>query len=830
MFRTDILKEAKSDRAMPVVSATITLGTALVALALWQVSKEWQPNPMIAWLTLALLTMLVGTHPIRIPGTKGLVSASESIVFLVVILFGVPQAVLISSLDAFIATRRNCKRISSILFSVATMALSIFMAGTAYEHLITGFYGLRLGEVDMTVLTWALMILAALHFMCNSLLVSTVIGLRYRRNIWDLWKNEFSWTLLGYFCSASIAGLVYFLYCQVGFLTAVGILVIVSPVLGIIYFSYKTYAEKSEEKLRHIQEISKVHLSTIECLATAIDAKDQVTHGHIRRVQIYALEMAKLLKLSELEVEGLRAAALLHDIGKIGVPEYILNKPAKLTPSEYEKIKTHAVIGAEILGAVDFPYPVIPGVLHHHERWDGKGYPDGLKGEAIPLAARILSLTDFFDAMTSDRPYRKALAKQNVLRIIQEESGKMFDPHMAQMFCENVDAFERVAHEAFKKQAPSEHRLSARSSTGLKQVALSSGVETAYDKIAAVQNEMLAFYEITRNLRSSLEMSDLLDIIGNKLEKLVPYTDLVIYLCDKGSDMLTAAHASGPHQECFKNLLIPRGQGVSGWALANHRYLASANPALDVDAERLGIIEDLKNVAVFPLYRQQENLGCISLYSDQTGALNEDHVRIMELVTQQFSEALANAILYESTRIKSLTDPLTGLPNSRYLYMHLEQQLERAERDKESFSLIVMDLDGIKKVNDMQGHQHGDEVLKDFADVLRRNIRESDALFRYAGDEFILVLPRSSVLEAQMSVSRLQEIIAHWSMDMESSRQAPIGISAGCSCYPEDGQTMEELLLRADRRMYDDKHRRRQVPQEQPVPQAVSVERVKITV
>src|SRR5437870_8336865 len=184
----------------------------------------------------------------------------------------------------------------------------------------------------------------------------------------------------------------------------------------------------------HVAQLN-VLVSTVHTLSTAIDARDEVTPRHVRRVQQGTLSLARELGVTDEDTLcGLEAAALLHDTGKIAVPEHILNKPGKLTYAEFEKMKRHAPIGAEILSSIEFPYPVVPIVRHHHENWDGTGYPDGLKGVEIPLGARILSVVDCFDALTSDRPYRRRMTEADALQIIVDRRGTMYDPVVVDAF------------------------------------------------------------------------------------------------------------------------------------------------------------------------------------------------------------------------------------------------------------------------------------------------------------------------------------------------------------------------------------------------------------
>jgi len=219
----------------------------------------------------------------------------------------------------------------------------------------------------------------------------------------------------------------------------------------LLYRTYKVYLGRVQDEQRHVQEVSDLHLATIEALALAIDAKDQTAQSHIRRVQVYAAGLARALGMADNEIQGVQTAALLHDIGKLAVPEHILSKPGPLTQEEFQKIRIHPQVGAEIISGVPFPYPVAPLILSHHERFDGKGYPAGLKGEDIPLGARILSVVDYFDALMSERPYHKAMSFDAAIGLLRQESGKALDPRVVQTF---VEMYPALAAEADASQEP----------------------------------------------------------------------------------------------------------------------------------------------------------------------------------------------------------------------------------------------------------------------------------------------------------------------------------------------------------------------------------------
>ena len=287
------------------------------------------------------------------------------------------------------------------------------------------------------------------------------------------------------------------------------------------------YLQRLEDEKKHAEEVSSLHLRTIEALALAIEAKDHTTHDHLQRVQVYASEMGKELGLNAEERDALRAAALLHDIGKLAVPEHIISKPGRLTPEEFEKMKIHPIVGAEILERVQFPYPVVPIVRAHHEKWDGTGYPYGLSGEDIPIGARILSVVDCLDALATDRQYRRALPLEEALKIIASESGKAFDPKVVELLLER--------HVELEKKARAQDRMCEKLSTDVKivnGVAPAAGFESSshverpketpkdfLSSIAAARQEVQALFEISQDLGNSLSLDETLSVLAVRLRK-----------------------------------------------------------------------------------------------------------------------------------------------------------------------------------------------------------------------------------------------------------------------------------------------------------------------
>lgn len=599
--------------------------------------------------------------------------------------------------------------------------------------------------------------------------------------------------------------------------------VVVSALFYLAYnFNEKRLRELSEaeaERARHAEEMATIHMNTIESLAIAIDAKDQTTHGHVRRTQIYATQMGQLFNVSESDLRALHAGALLHDIGKLAVPEYILNKPGKLTEAEFAKMKIHPTVGGDILKRVNFPYPVEDIVRYHHEKWDGSGYPKGLKGEQIPLIARIISVVDFYDATRCDRPYRKGMKREDSLALLNNMVGTAFDPKVVKKFAEHVEEFDRlIASEDIQEQVASASVIDTQTSTkpdaGLASDILGTPVEeqSGFRSISEAQREVFALHEIAQTIGSSLNLSDTVTLVANKLKAIVPFDSCVIFLVNERSGKAVAAHAVGEEAELFSSRRITIGEGITGWAIANGRSMCNASPELDMVGISDEIVKRFRGVLVSPLVRDDGAFGAISLYSQSRTSYTTEHVRLLESVCQHASSALNNALTYEKTRESALVDPLTELPNARGFYMMLEQRIAECQRmNRESLAVLCMDIDDFKVVNDQYGHSIGDRLLASVSGVVRRELRQMDILTRYAGDEFVAIMPMASSKMAASIADRIRNTVEEQLFSVRNGTMIGLGVSLGVACFPEDGETSEELLTAAARRMQQDKHARKTI-------------------
>jgi len=592
-------------------------------------------------------------------------------------------------------------------------------------------------------------------------------------------------------------------------------LLLVCVVLYVGYRAYRLFLTRFERERRNVQQMSELHLATIEALARAIEAKDGTAANHIHRVELYATAIARALGMSDSDVQAVKTAALLHDIGKLAVPDHILAKPGPLTPEEFQKVKAHPQVGASIIATIPFPYPVAPLILSHHERWDGRGYPSRLKGEEIPLGARILFLVDYFVALTSERPYHERMSIDAAASLIAQEAGKALDPKTVAAFLQVLP----TAREEAERARGEPVRAAQDQAVGVPTRTARSTRSTVFEDIAGAHGEIYALYQIAQTMGTSLGVSDSMSHIASKLSMLVPFSACSLYLREETTDTLRCRFSSGVDAEAMRQLVLKSGQGLTGWVARNRRSLVNARPSADLEAAGLPTPTSLQSALVCPLVFDEHVIGTLAVYHTTPGFYTDDHRRLLDRVCEQAAAVITNAMVFEKTHEASLTDPLTGLPNTRFMVTHLTRELARAERLGAEVSLIVMDIDEFKAINDTHGHHVGDRALREISQVLRSAIRPYDVCVRYAGDEFIIVLGNCGAEEAESKRAELQYAVAAAAFEAKPGVPLPLGISAGAAVFPHDGDRYEALLAKADSRMYRDKVlRKRGVKEHAPPP------------
>ncbi len=788
-------------------------GIAACALTLFFTAPPPPGMPGKPWemALFAALAALTGNRKVH-PGAKQGDSKAGSmplllpVVFLVMLRFGPAAAVvttLVGGLSGGLWPRRQAAR--QLTFHLALTAIAAWGAGGCYLRL--NGQTLHLNPVGSFP---NIMGACLAYFAVHTGGLALMGALRAGRSAAKLWRQTFFGAAPSYFAGACIAaGLLVVFGEQVGVAVLFG-----TPIAYFIYHSYAASLARAEEKQQHIEALQEnrahlagLYLATIKSLALAIDAKDQYTHQHILRVQRYAMATAREMGLGGDELEGLNTGALLHDIGKLGVPEYVLLKPGRLTDEEFAKIKRHPEIGAAILDAVQFPWPVLPVVKHHHEKWDGTGYPAGLAGEAIPRTARILSVADVYDALTSSRSYREAWAHERALDAIIHDAGTHFDPVV-------VDAFARVIGDVVADMTREEAAKAQAIACGEGEAPVVRPSDQAALAINRASSELWALYEVAQTLSSSLGLQETLEILSRKLEAILPGTACLFLLKGDSPDTLVVRTAVGVNREFF---LGARTASVSSLSLRAARSRATHVGGYDADdllpgSPSAGPWTALSSSLIVPIVHQGEVLGTINLYHPLDGAFGPHDRQLLETIAERAAMALFNGLLFDRTRSHALTDSLTGLYNVRHLTQYVEDHCTRETGDNpQPFALLCLDLDSFKPINDNFGHQKGDQVLRDLSALFKSAVREADIVARYGGDEFLIVLHGVGAAEAESMAQRLQESVASYDPGLCHERLGSLrlGVSIGYGCFPHEGRDCASLLSAADTHMYRNKTERK---------------------
>ncbi|HEX8888961.1 MAG TPA: diguanylate cyclase, partial [Pyrinomonadaceae bacterium] len=467
----------------------------------------------------------------------------------------------------------------------------------------------------------------------------------------------------------------------------------------------------------------------------------------------------------------------------------------------------HTIVGAQILERVNFPYPVVPIVRHHHEQWNGLGYPDGLKGEEIPITARIIAVVDCFDSVREDRPYRRGMTRDEAIALLLRGAGTHFDPKVVNVFLKNLSRFEEeIAELGLDQLGFTDEECEA---SMLLEADLHHSKDRpsvlAYDQIKNAHREVYALYEIARTFGSSLDIEDTLSILVNKVGHVVPFDTCVVYLFDELKAYATASHVAGKNADILRDRCLAPGEGVTGFALANRRAINRIDPKMDFAGMHLDSEIEYRSMASLPLMKDERLLGALSVYSMELHEYTDDHMRLLETVTRLASDALFNAMHHAEAESNALTDPLTGLPNARCMYLRFEQEAARARRSGHSFQVIMLDLDEFKQVNDTFGHRVGDKMLREIAHILQSQLREYDFLARYAGDEFVAIVQDLVGEQVTELRERIENAVIKFSLHVRAEHAARVGISVGAATYGLDGETLDQLLIAADQAMYSAK-------------------------
>ena len=762
----------------------------------------------LPWILLSIASFSVAAINLSLPQIPSIVISMGDVFTLVVLINFGPGPALITYWANVIATSltrhvkshgfHNFGRMSlhRFLFNLSCCAASIYAMQYVYasSQVIWG------NQPSANVLGY--IAVAVAWFIVNTGTLSVAVSLASSKPIFSVWREGLSLYLLNFFCSAAAAGLLSILFKKIGFTS----FFLSIPIAVAVYQLYSFYVQRFHDANKHIADLNKLYLQTVETLASAVDAKDRYTHGHIRRVQAFAMELASCLGITgEDELMGMRAGALLHDIGKIAIPEYILNKPAALTESEYDKMKLHPGIGANMLKGIEFPFPVIPMVKSHHERWDGNGYPEGLAGEAIPVGARILSLVDCYDALTTNRPYRSPMQREEVITFFQRESGKSYDPNIVATFLANLPRLEQAGREVVVDDADlwGIREQVVKQPVGLRPLEKVQPIVT-YGKAlrgsAQSQRDLFAVFEFARADIQFLSAGDVLLFMGSKLKDLIPFDAGAFYVADLENGCVVAEHVIGSQGGPIQNFRMPLEQKLSGWVAANNQSLCNLPPFPDF-VNWIGEPPTFQFSIIAPMNKGGVVLGAISLYRKEKTKFTDDEFRRLELVASQTAIALSKCRNMDQE--SGMVDKLTNLPNGFQLYLMFDQVASDAVRFDYSIALLTIRLDDLK-LRRRWGQAVGDEAVRTVANFLSVELRETDLLVRYANDEFVILVPRVDMDRAEGLKSRFQDELDHFKFQVRPGSTVPLPVSIGISMFPPDGSNLESLISIAEWRMRED--------------------------
>jgi putative nucleotidyltransferase with HDIG domain len=511
------------------------------------------------------------------------------------------------------------------LFNITSVAISIWVASHTFYWLAQAAPGQAL---VLSQLVGPLFALAALYFLINSWLIAFALSFEKDARVVELWWDNFPWLSLNYFGGVSVAALLVSHTRSIE-ISTIGIIL---PLLVITYLTYKTSLARLADAQRHIAQVNDLYLSTIETLAMAVDAKDQITHGHIRRVQVFAVELARRLGVRDgSQLKAIETAALLHDMGKLAIPEYILNKPGKLTPAEFDTMKQHADIGADLLSSIRFPYPVVPIVRHHHESWNGTGYPTGIAGTDIPLGARILAVVDCFDALTSDRPYRPRLGKEEAFTILRDRSGVMYDPLVVDTF---INVFDQIAPAAIRagqlaKSIATFHEDANR---------FEHPISVPSPRPPAPANAGLSIAR--KRLAESASLDAAVIAAFALVRQFTPAIVCAWFEYQHERDSYRCARVFGDSSQLLRGLTIRNGERVTGWAGANRRTAANSDAVLDLGPLAELFSPTLRSAVSCPIRIEGTAPRVMTVYTGTRDGFAAAHIDAVEQICESLAQRM----------------------------------------------------------------------------------------------------------------------------------------------------------------------------------------------
>ncbi|HZT29136.1 MAG TPA: HD domain-containing phosphohydrolase [Bryobacteraceae bacterium] len=772
--------------AKTYIAMTALVGAFVLAGAVW----GWQPGDALRGAFYLAGAVAASQLKVRVPGVTG--TLSMNFLFVLIGVIELPLAETLALACAGMAAQflwedSGRPAVLRVVFHLSSVTLA---AASAWAV----FHSAWVSRLDHT-LPVLLFFSTAAYFLVNTLSVSLMIALTENRRVGEVWRQGYLWTAPEHLVGAALAALFHAANAYLGWQMAV----LTVPAAYLVYRSYHLYLHRLEEEKKHATDMAQMHWRTIEALALAIEAKDNTTHAHLQRVLVYATEVGREIGLSEAEQRALEIAALLHDIGKMAVPEQILSKPARLTLAEFERLKIHPAVGAEILERVGFPYPVVPIVRAHHEKWDGTGYPAGLKGTEIPIGARILAAVDCLDALTSPRPYRRALPLDLALEYVVSESGKSFDPKVVEVLrrrCLELENLTRLMPAA-KVPAFPKCEAGGAPAAGYEQVETAEpengagGDAQPNAHLETARQEFQSLLELTGELGDSMTRDEILWLAGALLRRLIPHDTLAIFVCRE--ETLVPEFVEGEECRMFSSLRIPMGRGISGWVVEKRKAVLNGDPAVEWHhLEGSWPPSALLSALAAPLIGPAGVMGSVGLYHREADHFTREHLRVLVALGWALGHIVDQAMRLGA---KDGVPGESSLNPRRLLSLHLEREVMRCRRTRVPLAVVVLEVEGIRAIRERLGHLVDERVMQATLQALRHHCRDYDYAGRLEETSVGLVLPGLSRQAAQKRLADLREAALAAARKVCADPQPSIEV--GVAIFPDDAADPEALLGQA---------------------------------
>jgi diguanylate cyclase (GGDEF)-like protein/putative nucleotidyltransferase with HDIG domain len=786
-------------RELPIkLKAYIVLLTSsaipILWFSVWDLIYRAHPTDN-GWIVLIVLTVLTVPFYLLLPSVSTIVGIGDAYVMAIAMIYGTSPCIIATLCHTFAGSLfvPNRPKIYTyrVIFNIASTVCCAWIYSNIYQ-----FLNPTLGREGTEILL-PIVALTTSFFILNSLSTATAISLASGQGIFHFWSRNYLSLGVEFSVSAVSAAFIVKMYSG----NSPWVPLAVAPLIGVVWGWNKLNKAKAMEAEAHLKEQEQLYLRTVESLALAVDAKDQTTYGHIRRVRAYALGLAKLAGITEPnDLMAIETGSLLHDIGKLAIDDYILNKPGRLSKQEFDKMKMHATAGDEILRQIRFPFPVARYVRCHHERWDGQGYPDRLRGDQIPLGARILAISDAFDAIRSSRPYKLPFSIQDSIELLKSQAGTAYDPSLVAIFVEHISELESSAEEAARNMP----ELSFRKYFESIDRELSSAPALTSDLIPGIpsSSELIHIFEFCHTHANHLETSDILDIVARRLQRLIPHATSAVFT-DSGDNSVAAIHYAGRQCADLANSRMELGKGISGWVTAYKRPIHNTSPALEFHEIKKNL-PFLLDVLSVPLIHEGTCFGAITLYADTKAVFTNNHLAQLQAISEQLSPVLSESLKKPLRSETSYRDPVTETPGVPYLFAAAAQLISVASKSNSPLSLLCFEIRNYRALLNLHGLETANSVARNIAQLFRAEIRQTDILVRYGAESFVALLPGVRPEQAIRFAQRLQAQVRNSPLSNLIGHHIYANSNFAVASFPADADHLVGLLRCAHQQLAED--------------------------